>query len=182
MLWVRNTSLSVRAWLRTLKYWIFLHYRALSDTSLLYDLLSDKVIYNLSVVCRRKLNSIGLNLIGLENSDPKYIWASIRKKLLENSVRTILDVAKHSICSPLFLNLPLCRDFKKGYIAKLKNHESCRLFMLARFNMFPSMMVRGRYLALPKSERFCNCSKKELDTLNTFSSLVTSEPMPEPNY
>lgn len=157
--------LSVRAWLRTLKYWIFLHYRALSPNSLLYDLLSDSAIYNLSLICRRKLDSIGLTLIDFEISDPKDIWEIIRKTLTEKSVLAMLEAAKHSTCSPIHLNLPLCRDFQKGYMTNLKKHESCRLFMLARFNMFPSVVVRGRYLAIPESERLCKCRKQEPDTL-----------------
>ena len=157
------TQLMSLAWLRIFKYWLRLNFRA-QEGSLVYLLLADKFLSPWGMKINNKLKSIGLSTELLENLNEKQAYNTIRQRILDIDYQVIVAGARRT-CSPIFFNIyPPARKIPE-YFTSLSSPSLKRLFMLARLNLLPTAVTKGRFAKIPYDDRFCTCSSKEPESV-----------------
>lgn len=155
-------TLEYWAWSTSIKYWLRCHFRC-PPSSLLADLLKDSYKSRWYQHLEKKIESLGIELEPLYNSNEQYIFHNILTRLKDVERQNIM-AAVNKICSPTFYGLNIL-DSRANYVAKLIIPAQRRAFMLARLNVFPSAFVRGRYQNVPRNKRTCRCSMNVPDTV-----------------
>ena len=157
------TQLASLAWLHIFKFWLRLTFRA-QEGSLVYSMLSDNFLSPWSIKINNKLKLLGLSTELLENLEEKQIYNIIRQRILDIDHQEIVAGARRT-CSPIFFKIyPPVRQLSE-YFTTLPSSHLKRFFMLARLNILPTAVTKGRYTKTPHHDRLCSCSAKTPETV-----------------
>ena len=118
------------------------------------DLLSDPFISTWYSFINSKITSIDINMNSLTNCGETQLYHTIHQRIRDTELQTLV-ADLNLICSPRFYGLPPLSVTGVIYFISLINPLWHRAFMLARFNIFPSAVLSGKYRNIPFKNHQC---------------------------
>ena len=152
-----------KAWLRTFKYWLRLHFNS-DPASYTHLLLSEYLSSNWLTCIEFKLGTLKLSLESLSLLSESEAFLKIKSSLLDSDLEKLYE-ATNKTCSPLNLGLLPRAEHMVPYLRQLHDPKLRRAFSLARFNILPSAILSGRYHGISYSDRLCPCTKTHIETV-----------------